>query len=175
MVLESPADPTEDELAAYYGANIEEFTPRPRVKLDGVFLVDRDTAVDFKEKLDAGAQLGWLADRTEGIQDPEPEIFIDHLEASVFDELGIELKKGAILGPFVIREAWAVAKVLDLEVVEPTPLDRCADKVRMAVKGERMKEVVGSALEQLEMQSEIEIEKDAMHRISDRLDEWLSS
>jgi hypothetical protein len=175
LVLETPYEPDTEDMADYYASHLAEFTPKPRVKADGVFLGDRAAAVEFKQKLEAGTNMSWLADRTAAVTDPKPDIFADWLGPEVLGGLGLDLQKGMIVGPFVIRESWAVAKIVDLDAAKPTPLATCQKEVATSMKNAHMRESVHRALAQLEAQADIRVEPNAEKLIAGRIDEWLAN
>ncbi len=174
LVLESPREAEPGELEEYYEAHRDEFTPKPRVKVDGVFLGSRDAAVEFKKGLEGGARVSWLADRSPGVVDAKPDVYADWLAPDVLGGLGVDPVKGAVVGPFVLREAWTVVKIVDVQKVEPTPFEKCKDKVAAAVKNEHRRQALHQALERLKAQADISVEKDAEKRIAGRIESWLA-
>jgi hypothetical protein len=174
LVLEAPRKAEPGELEEYYETHRDRFTPKPEVKVDGVFLDTRESAVEFKKGLDEGARVGWLAERSPGVVDPKPAIYADWLPPDVLGGLGVDLTKGAVVGPFVLREAWTVVKIVDVQDVKPTPFEECKDKVAAAVKNEHRRESLHRALERLKAQADIRVEDDAEKRIAGRIETWLA-
>ncbi|MBK9304940.1 MAG: peptidyl-prolyl cis-trans isomerase [bacterium] len=60
--------PTEAEIAAFYRENIAHLTPPARLKVQSVLLEKQSAAVTFKQRLDQGAEMTWLAKRTSEVR-----------------------------------------------------------------------------------------------------------
>lgn len=175
MILDIRFEPSEEEVEAFYASHIEDFTPEPRIRAEGALLENEGAAHRFRQKLEDGAGLDWLAARTPEVRDPDPAIFSGWLEPDVLGVSEVRLEKGAILGPMELEGMWAVAKVLAVETADPVPLDQCRDQVMGAMKNDRMHEAMRQAISQLESQAEIEVLEGALGRIEGRIDEWLGT
>jgi hypothetical protein len=173
MILEIRFDPSQEEIEAFYAENLGEFTPKPRIRAEGVFLESEEASREFLEKIEGGARLNWLATRTAEVSDPSPAIFSDWLDADVLGISGVE--RGMILGPMKIEGAWAVARVLEIESVEPIPLDQCRGQVVGKMKGAEMRKAMGEAMATLESQAEIEVADGAYGEIERRVSVWLGA
>ena len=173
-LLGFPFDPTPQEIEKYYGSHLEDFTPLPRTRVAGAHLQDEASALAFREALEGGASVAWLAERAPGVVDPDPVAYADWIETR---DLGIgrEAEDGEIIGPLETEGVWAVVKVTATESVSPTPLPECQQAVLASMKRDRMGEVLADALARLEEASEIEVLPDAHDVIDVRLAQWLVS
>lgn len=173
MILAIRFDPSQQEIEAFYESHTGDFTPKPRIRAEGVFLESEEASRKFRETLEGGARLSWLATRTPGVSDPSPAVFSDWLDADALGVSGAE--KGTILGPAEIEGTWAVAKVLEVESVEPIPLNQCQSQVLAKMKGEQMRKAMGEAMATLESQAEIEVADGAHGEIEQRVNAWLGT
>ena len=153
-------------------APADAFTPVPRVRVAGAYLSDPESAGRFREKVTAGADVAWLASRSDGVVDPDPAAFEGWVSAA---SLGLEdedVRVGAVLGPAPVETGWAVVKVAAVEPVEPRPLEQCRDRVLAMMKNDRSQEVVREAIGRLEEQADIRIEDGALDEVAMWIDEW---
>jgi hypothetical protein len=173
MILAIRFDPSQEETEAFYADHIGEFTPNPRIRAEGVFLESEEASRRFREGLESGARLSWLAARTPEVSDPSPAVFSDWLDAELLGVSGVE--RGKILGPMEIEGSWAVAKVLEMKSAGPTPLDQCRSQVLGKMKSEQMRKAMGEAMATLESQAEIEVLDGAHREIERRVNAWLGT
>jgi peptidylprolyl isomerase len=171
--LDVSFEPPPEEIARYWKEHPATFTPAPRVQADGVLLADEASAQRFRDQIDAGAKLRWLADRTPEIRDPKPALFAGWIAPAVLGLAPSELTAGRVVGPFPSGDAWAVATVVSVETVAPTPLDQCTPKVVAAMKRDRTHEAITEALARLESAATIRVAADARETVATRVDEWL--
>ena len=83
VLLTIDFEPTEAEIEAYYQANLDQFSTGTRVKVDGVKFADEADAVRFRERLLAGAKMGWLRKNTANIVDGPPPFPPDLLRSEI--------------------------------------------------------------------------------------------
>jgi len=171
-VLAFPFHPDPEQVRRYYDEHSSRFTPEARLRAEGVVLADMESATRFREKLEEGAKLRWLVERTPEVQDANPTLFNDWIEP---EELGLEkgeASKGAIIGPLPLEEGWGIAQVTQVESPAPLPLERCHDEVVAMMQRERSREEMNRALETLEKEAEIDVPDDAEDLVAIRIDEW---
>ena len=172
-LLDVPFDPKPAEVERYWKGHLAEFTPPARVMADGVLLKDEAAAKRFRQQLEAGAKLRWLADRTSEVQDAKPPVFADWVEPKNLGLVPSQLVPGGIVGPLPMQGAWAVASITKIETPQPMPLDRCRDSVITAMKGERTREIMTRAVTRLESAAKIKVADGAHATVSARVDAWL--
>jgi hypothetical protein len=150
VLLTIDFEPSDAEVEAYYQANLAQFSSGTRVKVDGVKFADEPDAVQFRERLLAGAKLGWLRKNTANIVDgppPFPPIFFDPLSAGIAPE---DCVPGRVLDIFTVPSGFVVAVVDDVEAAVPTPLDQCRSRVLVMMKSEQTQAHTREILDRLE-------------------------
>ena len=164
--------PTESEIQAFYKANIDHLTPPGRLKVQSVLLEGEEPARLFKERLDQGAQMDWLADRTAEVQENVAAIPTTWLIPSM---IGLEPgagEVGMILDPMEVPGGWVVAQITEMETVEPIPLEECRDEVLRRLKAEQLSGSISDSVRRLEEAADIQTAPDAVARIAAHLEEW---
>jgi hypothetical protein len=171
-ILNVPFDAKPDEVARYWTDHPKEFTPLARVRADGVLLADEASARKFREQLDSGAKLRWLADRSPGVKDPKPALFDDWVAPAALGLSAADLTPGRIVGPLAVQGAWAVASIQKIESVRPTPLEKCRSDVLAAMRAARTRELMTRALARLESAAKIKVADGARETIAARISAW---
>ncbi len=171
-ILAVEFEPSEDELRRYHEQHRAEFTPPRRVRLEAALLSDEAAARRFRQQLDGGAKLKWLAGRTAEVTDANPARFADWVKPEDLGLPAADLAPGRIAGPFPVDGAWAVATVTRLEDVQPLPLEKCRDQVLAAMKRERVRQLMTGAIDRLRAASRIDVANGATDVIETRLAEW---
>lgn len=172
-ILNVPFEPSEREVESYYRKHEAEFTSVPRVRVEGVLLRDEASATRFRQRVEAGSQMGWLADRTKEVVDARPARLADWMEPS---EIGLDADKaqnGAVVGPLAMDGAWAVARVLEMRPGQIVPLERCRGRVLSKMKTERLEFAMQDALARLEDQASVRIVDDADRLVREQIDRWV--
>jgi peptidyl-prolyl cis-trans isomerase C len=171
-ILDRPFDPTDEEVERFYREHPESFTPVPRVRAQGAYLADPESARRFREKVESGADVAWLAARADGVVDAAPAALAGWVSAASLGLEPADVRVGSVLGPVAVEEGWAVARIAAMEPVEPRPLSECRDRVVAMMTNERSEEVVSEAIRRLEEQAEIRIESGAPDEVTMWIDEW---
>jgi hypothetical protein len=175
QVLDFEFDPSEEEIAEYYRENQDEFLREPRFRAEGVHLDSEESAKEFRRQVEAGAKVGWLAERADGVLDPRPAIYSEWLEPELLRLEGQPLEEGMLIGPLEADDFWVVARITRLEPPEPMPLESCRGKVLARMRQDRSHERMSEALERLESAATIEVAEDAESVIQRSIDEWLGT
>lgn len=165
-------EPDEDEVRAFYEANIEHLTPPARVKVESVILQDEAAARLFKSRLDQGAEMNWLKDRTAEVLENVAAIPTTWLMPAMIGLEPGEARVGLILEPMEVPGGWVVAAIEQMEAVEPVPLSECREEVLRRLQAERTSRAILGAVKQLEESSEIVIAPGAVERVAEHVVEW---
>jgi peptidyl-prolyl cis-trans isomerase C len=168
-VLGGEFKPSEKEIAAYYEAHLNDFLTTPRVKVQSVLARDAETARRFRDEMDAGAQLKWLASRAPSKVDSIPPFSTDWVGIDVIGLKGTPPAEGAAVGPIELPGGWAVARVIAVERSAPAALATCRDAVLRAMRGARNRQLIHDAFARLESATEIRIVDGAKQLTADRL------
>jgi hypothetical protein len=143
------------------------------VRIEGVLLPGEAPARVFREKLESGAKLRWLAEKDPAFRDQNPIVFSNSMAVSDLPRSGQTLAPGAIVGPFPSAGGWAVGTVRDVEPQKPTPFEECRGQVLAAMRSEQGRLAITTALARLESQAHIEIADGARAVVAAQLEEWL--
>jgi parvulin-like peptidyl-prolyl isomerase len=173
IILDFPFDPSPQEIESYYSDHQGEYMAKPQIKVRGVLLADEEAALQFRKKLEEGASVSWLAERSPGVVDADPVALSGWLNVEDLGVIDRVIERGTIIGPFGIEEAWAVAKTVSAGSARPIPLEECRSRVVQDMLGERRSESIRTALDLLQSQGEVEIEDGAHELIESRVGEWL--
>ncbi|MBZ0267165.1 peptidyl-prolyl cis-trans isomerase [bacterium] len=170
-ILDVKFQPEDKDVERYYRDHKDAFTSAPRVRAEGVFLRDEASATRFRQRLEAGAQLGWLADRTKEVTERSPALFADWMEPSDLGAKDVP-ERGAITGPFQAGGSWAVARVVEVQAGQVVPLERCRPRVLGRMKSELLEETMRKALGRLEDQAKIRMEDNAVELAQQHINRW---
>ncbi len=94
-VLGGEFKPSEEEIRAYYESHLNDFIPPPRVKVHSVLAKTAETARRFRDAMDTGAQLKWLASRSPSEVDSIPPFPTDWMDAKMIGSKDQPLVEGA--------------------------------------------------------------------------------
>ncbi len=168
-VLGDEVKPTEEEVRAYHESHLNDFIPAPRIKVQSVLAETAETARRFRDEMDAGAQLKWLASRSPSEVDSIPPFPTDWVDAGVVGLKDTPPVEGAVVGPIELPGGWAVARIVAVERSGPAPLETCREAVLRAMRGARIRQAIQDAFARLESATEIRILEGARQLTADRL------
>ena len=174
LILKFSFGPDEKEQRLFYDTNRNLFVPDPKIKLQSAILESEERAKRFREGLESGAKVKWLASRTEGVVEVNPSLYTGWQEGSPEEFQGQSMESGKVLGPSEVWGGWLVAKVTAVEEAGPLPFDECRSQVLKQMKMRKNSEVLNEAMARLEESVEIEIVEGAHGIIDDRLRHWES-
>lgn len=170
-VLDVAFEAAPGDVEAYYAAHKSEFTAPPRVRADAVVLSDEGAAKRFRDQLQGGTKLKWLAARTPEVTDAAPARFSDWVDPRILGLTG-PAKPGQVVGPVPGESGFLVATVTRVETPQPAPLSECRDRVVDALKRQRVQELMTRAIEKLRSSARVEIAEGAKEAIGARLEIW---
>lgn len=165
-------EPSEQELRDFYAANIEHVTPPGRVKVESIMLQNEEAARLFKSRLDQGAEMKWLANRTSEIIENMSAIPTTWLMPAMIGLAPGEARVGLILEPMEVPGGWVVAAIREMEETRPTPFEECRSELLRRMRAERTENAIVDAVKLLEHNARIEIAPGAEERIAAHLVEW---
>jgi peptidyl-prolyl cis-trans isomerase C len=168
-ILKFEFKPSDAEVSAYYTDHINDFVSEPRVKVQSVFSKDADTVQRFREEVDRGAGLEWLAERSPAGIDSVPPFPTGWVEMDALGLKGQQPVKGTVIGPMELRGGWALAEITAVEQPAPAKLADCRDRVVQAMKASRIRQAIEDALARLESATEIRIEQGAEDAVAERI------
>lgn len=165
-------DPDEKEVEDFYRKNIDHLTPPARVKVRSALLENEDAARLFKKRLEQGAELNWLAERTAAVRKDVQAIPTTWLQPGMIGLKPGEAKVGEILDPMEVPGGWVVVQIAEIEKTEPVPLADCRDEVLRRLKAEKISAAVKDGIERLQDSADISLAPDAKQIIAKHLAEW---
>jgi len=161
--------PTEAEIAAFYRENLAHLTPPARLKVQSVLLEKQAAATTFKQRLDQGADMTWLAKRTTDVRQDAAALPTTWLQPSMIGLKPGEARAGQILEPFEVPGGWVVAVVTEIEQPTPRPLADCREELLLRMKAQRTRENIAEAVARLEAATTVRIVPGAEAIVRERL------
>ena len=165
-------EPSEEQVQAFYLENIHHLTPPPRVRVESVMLENEDAARTFKQRLDQGAAMDWLADRTAEVLPNVAALPTTWLQPSMIGLRPEQVRQGLVLDALEVPGGWVVARIVEVERADPVPLEQCRDEVLRRYRAQRTTNAVTDAIRQLEDAAVIELVPDADAIVADHLVQW---
>jgi hypothetical protein len=161
--------PTEAEIAAFYRENVAHLTPPARLKVQSVLLEKKEAADTFKQRLDQGAEMSWLAKRTAEVRQDAAALPTTWLQPEMLGLKQGEARAGQILDPYEVPGGWVVAVVTEIEQPVPRPLADCREDLLLRMKAQRTRENIADAVARLEASTSVRIVPGAETVVRDRL------
>ncbi|MDO9693358.1 MAG: peptidylprolyl isomerase [Candidatus Latescibacteria bacterium] len=161
--------PTEAEIAAFYRENIAHLTPPARLKVQSVLLEKQRDAETFKQRLDQGAEMTWLAKRTSEVRKDAAALPTTWLQPSMIGLKPGEARPGQVLDPYEVPGGWVVAVVTEIEQPVPRTLADCREDLLLRMKAQRTRENIADAFARLEAATTVRIVPGAETIVRDRL------
>lgn len=149
--------PTEQEIEAFYAANLDAVTPPVRIRMESVKLTSEEAAINLRAKALQGAKLPWLARNMPDVVDGPPPFPTDFF---LPQQVGLEpaaVEVGLIPEPYGVPGAWVVARVAEVEAVAPRPLAQCREEILTLMRSQATREHMADVLARLEAASTVEI------------------
>jgi hypothetical protein len=149
--------PTEAEIKAYYKTHAADVTPPARIKVASLKVATNEIAGELRAKLLKGTTVRWLAANDARVvkgASPFPEDWLDP------EAIGLKrdaLRAGDVPEPYEVPGGWVVAQIVEIEKVQPTPLDSCRDQILALMKREQTRDHLVEILARLEAESPITI------------------
>jgi parvulin-like peptidyl-prolyl isomerase len=156
----------DEDLNAYYQANIGEFTFPEMVRIDGLVFTDKGTAEEAIEKLRKGADFQWLRANAEGQVDATAaeNLLVFGGELLVATTLPEGVRKAiAGAGPGDYRlyadsgKAYYVLNLMERIPSKPMPLESVKGEMENKVFGEKIQRVIKDWEEKLRKASDVKI------------------
>ncbi len=161
--------PPEAEILAFYNANLAHLTPPARLKVQSVLLEKKGAADIFKQRLDQGAELSWLAKRTSEVRQDAAALPATWLQPSMLGLRPGEARAGQILDPYEVPGGWVVAVVTEVEPPAPRPLADCREELLLRMKAQRTRESIAEVVARLEAGTTVRIVPGAEAVVRERL------
>ncbi|MDO9170593.1 MAG: peptidylprolyl isomerase, partial [bacterium] len=149
--------PTEAEISAFYRENLAHLTPPARLKVQSVLLEKQSAAVTFKQRLDQGAEMTWLAKRTSEVRKDAAALPTTWLQPSMIGLKPGEARPGQVLDPYEVPGGWVVAVVTEIEQPTPRTLADCREDLLLRMKAQRTRENIADAVARLEAATTVRI------------------
>ena len=155
----------EQELRAYYGSHLKEYTTPEMVKLRNLAFRKREDAENATQKLKEGTEIQWLADHAEGQADPNAESVLSFdgrflttedlpegiRKAIAGGEAGAIRFYASPEGPFYVLAIQGVIPA------KPQPYEEAKEGVMKKVFAEKVKKAVEEYADQLKPLSDVKV------------------
>jgi len=155
----------EEEMKAYYGEHVKEYTMPEMMRINGLVFAKREDEESAIEKLRKGTEFQWLAENAEGQVDKDTKgllTFDGKLVATKDLPEGVQKAiHGARAGDFRLYESsngyFYVLAVQDVIPAKPQPYEEAREAVAKRLFDEKVKKAVEDYADKLRAVSEVRI------------------
>ena len=155
----------EEEMKAYYGEHVKEYTMPEMIRINGLVFAKREDEESAIEKLRKGTEFQWLAENAEGQVDKDTKgllTFDGKLVATKDLPEGVQKAiHGARAGDFRLYESsngyFYVLAVQDVIPAKPQPYEEAREAVAKRLFDEKVKKAVEDYADKLRAVSEVRI------------------
>jgi len=155
----------EEEMKAYYGEHVKEYTMPEMMRINGLVFAKREDEESAIEKLRKGTEFQWLAENAEGQVDKDTKgllTFDGKLVATKDLPEGVQKAiHGARAGDFRLYESsngyFYVLAVQDVIPAKPQPYEEAREAVAKRLFNEKVKKAVEDYADKLRAVSEVRI------------------
>ncbi len=169
--IEAKSKVTEKDVKDYYDKHKEEISSVSQIKASHILVKTEDEANKIYESLKKGANFAELAKKNS--IDPgsaknggDLGFFSKGQMVPEFEAAAAKLKVGEISQPVKTKYGYHIIKVTDKKLGKPIEFDKVKGLLSQRVAAEKQKEAFDSYLENLKKSYKVEINKDAVSKLS---------
>jgi hypothetical protein len=146
---------TEEEMQAFYQAHPEEYGARPAIDVQEILVEERALAEQLRQRLEAGEDMGELADRyssREATRQRRGEMRLWRRENAFLGPLApaaLNAPVGELCGPLEVPGGYSLFKVIRRIELPPRPREEVRQGISAILKSEQQKEAMDRFLEDL--------------------------
>jgi len=164
-------DVTEEEMRAYYEANIDSFMAPRTVVVREVQISSESEANKIYDKVKAGTDIGKLADKQSERSYLKGRDWILELTERRYPLLYkavADAKSGDIVGPVKDRtEKWSVMEVMEIREPEPRPYEQVSSTIQSKLNQRKRQTIMDEYLESAREQFNVKIYESAIAALID--------
>ncbi len=168
--IESKAKVSDQEVKDYYEKNKDTFTAVSKIRVSQILLKTEGEAKKILERLKKGEEFASIAkkssiDTVSAKKGGDLGFFSKGQLVPELEAVAVKLKPGEISEPIKTRSGYHIIKITDKkgEVIE---FDRVKDLISQHLSEEKQKEVFDSYMEGLQKTYKIEINKEALSKLT---------
>jgi parvulin-like peptidyl-prolyl isomerase len=169
--IEAKSKVTEKDTKDYYDKHKEEISSVSQIKASHILVKTEDEAKKIYESLKKGANFAELAKKNS--IDPgsaknggDLGFFSKGQMVPEFEAAAAKLRVGEISQPVKTKYGYHIIKVADKKLGKPIEFDKVKGVISQRVAAEKQKEAFDSYLENLKKSYKVEINKDAVSKLS---------
>jgi peptidyl-prolyl cis-trans isomerase C len=170
-VIEEKSKITPEDVKAYYEKNKEDVSPATQIRVSQIVVKTSDDANGIYEKLKKGEDFAKIAKQSS----------IDAASAKSGGDLGYlskgqlkpeiesvaaKLKTGEFSPPVKIPAGYLIVKVTDKKLGKPLEFDKVKNLIAQRLAAEKQKDAFDSYLEELKKSYKVEMNKEALSKLS---------
>lgn len=166
--INEPAEPSEEELEAYYEEHkTDKYMDKKKVKVSEIFVKDSLLAVDLKKRIDAGEDIGKLAERySERKATKDNGGQLPAFQEGRYGNMGavaFTLNPGDVAGPVKLGNGFSVLRLDEQIPEQPFTYNRVKGRVKTELTNERRKEISDKLFRQLKRKFSVKVNYGAVH------------
>jgi peptidyl-prolyl cis-trans isomerase C len=163
------AVPTDEELRAFYDANMgERYMDKAKVRVKEIFVKDSLLAVDLKKRLTAGEDIGFLAGRySERKTGKDNQGDIPVFQEGRYGAMGVQAFKmapGETSEPIRLGTGFSIVRVEEKIEEQPKPFSSVKNRINNELVNELRNKRSDDLFKELKKEFSVKVNYDAVHR-----------
>ena len=169
--IEAKSKVTDQDVKDYYEKHKDELTSVSQIKASHILVKTEDEANKILERIKKGEDFGALAkkfsiDTGSAKNGGDLGFFSSGQMVPEFETAAIKLKKGEISKPVKTKFGYHIIKVADKKMGQPLEFEKIKNAISQRIAAEKQKEFFDSYIENLKKTYKVEINKDAVSKLS---------
>ena len=169
--IEAKSKVTDQDVKDYYEKHKDELTSVSQIRASHILVKTEDEANKILERIKKGEDFGSLAkkfsiDTGSAKNGGDLGYFSSGQMLPEFETAAIKLKKGEISAPVKTKFGYHIIKVVDKKMGKPLEFEKIKNAISQRIAAEKQKEFFDSYIENLKKTYKVEINKDAVSKLS---------
>jgi parvulin-like peptidyl-prolyl isomerase len=169
--IEGKVKVSDQEVKDYYEKNKGKFAPVTQIRASHILLKTEEEAKQIEEKLKKGEDFAQLAkkysiDTATAKNGGDLGYFSKGQMVPEFESAAMSLKPGQISEPVKTKVGYQIIKVTDKKMGQPVDFDKVQKLISQNLMAEKQKEVFDSYVEGLKKSFKVEINKEALSKLT---------
>jgi len=169
--IEGKVKVSDQEVKDYYEKNKGKFAPVTQIRASHILVKTEEEAKQIEEKLKKGEDFAQLAkkysiDTATAKNGGDLGYFSKGQMVPEFESAAMSLKPGQISEPVKTKVGYQIIKVTDKKMGQPVDFDKVKNLISQNLMAEKQKEVFDSYVEGLKKSFKVEINKEALSKLT---------
>jgi parvulin-like peptidyl-prolyl isomerase len=169
--IEGKVKVSDQEVKDYYEKNKGKFAPVTQIRASHILVKTEEEAKQIEEKLKKGEDFAQLAkkysiDTATAKNGGDLGYFSKGQMVPEFESAAMSLKPGQISEPVKTKFGYQIIKVTDKKMGQPVDFDKVKNLISQNLMAEKQKEVFDSYVEGLKKSFKVEINKEALSKLT---------